>query len=149
MERTNSFQREVKSTETNNVNGKRVWQSRALVSPTGTLITDLAPNGDDTEPIEVPRADVGMGNDEDEEPLEAEIPKVRMHPKNPTSREKQEHEDAGQCCVQESVCGACVEGRGVGGHHRIDLLEGEEREGTTPIVAFDYGFLTEQTRFHL
>ena len=29
----------------------------------------------------------------------------------------------------------CVEGRGVGGQHRIELLE-EERERTTPIVAF-------------
>ena len=29
-----------------------------------------------------------MGNEEDdEEPLEAEIPRVRMNPKNPTSRE--------------------------------------------------------------
>ena len=45
------------------------------------------------EPIGESRADVEMGNDEDEEPLEAEIPRVRMHPKNPTSREKQEHDD--------------------------------------------------------
>ena len=71
--------------------GKRVWQSSALVSPTKTLNRDVAPIGDDIEPIEVPRADVEMGNDEDEEPLEAESPRVRMHPKNPTSREKQEH----------------------------------------------------------
>ena len=38
----------------------------------------MAPTGDD----------VGMGNDEDEEPLEAEVPRARMNPKNPTSREK-------------------------------------------------------------
>ena len=37
------------------------------------------------------------------------------------------------------------EGRGVGGHHRIELLVGEERERTTPIAAFDYGFLTQET----
>ena len=30
------------------------------------------------------------------------------------------------------------------GQHRIELLEEEEREGTTPIVAFDYGFLTQE-----
>ena len=35
------------------------------------------------------RADVEMGDEEDEEPLEAEIPRFRMNPKNPTSREKQ------------------------------------------------------------
>ena len=35
-----------------------------------------------------------MGNEEDEEPLEAEIPRVRMNPKTPTCREKQEHEDS-------------------------------------------------------
>ena len=37
-----------------------------------------------------------------------------------------------------------VEGRGVGGQHRIELLEEEERERTTPIVVFDYGFLTQE-----
>ena len=90
-----------------------------------------------------PRADVEMGNDEDEEPLEAEIPRVRMNPKNPTSREKPEHEDPGHA-VNRSWCAACVEGRGVGGQHRIELSEEEERERTTPIVAFDYGFLTRE-----
>ena len=33
-----------------------------------------------------PREDVEMGNDEDEEPLEAEDPKAKMKPKNPTSQ---------------------------------------------------------------
>ena len=28
--------------------------------------------------------------------------------------------------------------------HRIELLEEEERERTTPIVVFDYGFLTQE-----
>ena len=35
-----------------------------------------------------------------------------------------------------------VEGRGAGGQHRIELLDEEERERRTPIVAFDYGFMT-------
>ena len=49
------------------------------------------------------------------------------------------------CCLHEfGWCAACVEGRGVGGQHRIELLEEEERERTNPIVAFDYGFLTQQ-----
>ena len=82
-----------------------------------------------------------MGNEEDEEPLLAEIPRVRMNPKNPTCREKQEHEDSGHA-VYRSWCAACVEGRGVGGQHRIKQLE-EERE-RTPIVAFDYDFLTQE-----
>ena len=41
-------------------------------------------------------------------------------------------------------CAACVEGRGVGGQHRIELLEEEERERTTPIAAFDFGFMTQE-----
>ena len=85
---------------------------------------------------------VEMGNDEDEEPLEAEIPKVRTKPKITTSREKQGHEHSGHA-VYRSWCAACVEGRGVGGQHRIELLEEEERERTTPNVAFDYGFLRQ------
>ena len=82
------------------------------------------------------RADVEMGNEENEELLDAEIPRVRMNPKNSTSREKQEHEDYG-LAVYRSWCAACVEGRGVGGQHRIELLEEEERERTTPIVTHE------------
>ena len=84
-----------------------------------------------------------MGNEEDEEPLAAEIPRVKMNPKNPTSREKQEHGDSGHA-VYRSWCAACVEGRGVGGQHRLELVEKEEREITTPIVACDHGFLAQE-----
>ena len=80
------------------------------------------------------------GNEQDEDPFEAEIPRVRV---NPTSREEQEHEDSGHA-VYRSWCAACVEGRGVGGQHRIEPLEQQERERTTPIVAFDYCFLTQE-----
>ena len=83
------------------------------------------------------RADVEMGNEEDEDPLEAEIPRVRMNLKNPTSREKQEHENSGHA-VHRSWCAASVEGR-------IELLEEEERERTTPIAAFNCGFLTQES----
>ena len=58
-----------------------------------------------------------------------------MRPKNPTSREKQEHEDSGHV-VYRSWCAACVEGRGVGGQHRIELLEEGARERTIPMVSF-------------
>ena len=122
--------------------GKRGWQSSALVSPTKTLNRDVAPIGDDIEPVGESRADVEKGNEEDEEPLEAEIPRVRMNPKNPTSREKQEHEDIQDMLSTGVGVLRGVEGRGVGGQHRIELLEEEERERTTPIVVFDYGFLT-------
>ena len=79
---------------------------------------------EDIEPIGESRADVEMGNDEDEE---AEIPRVRMNPKNPTNGEKQEHEDS-EHAFHRNWCAACVEGRGVGGQQRIELLEEEERK---------------------
>ena len=123
--------------------GERGWQSSAFVRPTKTLNRDVQPIGDDIEPVGESRADVEMGNEEDEEPLEAKISRVRMNPTNPTSREKQEREDSGHA-VYKSWCAACVEGRGVGGEHRIELLEEEEREMTTPIVAFDYRFRTQE-----
>ena len=66
-----------------------------------------------------------------------------MNSKNPTSRENQEHEDSGHAAYR-SWCAACVEGRGVGGQHRIGVMEEEEVERTTPIVAFDCGFLTQE-----
>ena len=109
-----------------------------LVSPTKTLNWDVAPICDDSEQVGESRADVEMGNEEDEEPLEAEIPRARKNPKNRNSRETQEH------AVYRSWCAACVEGRGVGGQHRLELLEEEETEMTSPIVAFDYGFLTQE-----
>ena len=94
-------------------------QSSAHISPTKTLNRCVAPFGDDIGPIGESR--------EDEEPLEAEIPRGRMNPKNPTSKEKQEHEDSGNA-VYRSWCAGCVECRGVGGQHRIELLEEEARE---------------------
>ena len=49
---------------------------------------DVAPIGDDIGPVGESRADVEMGNEEDEEALEAEIPRVRLNPKHSTSRER-------------------------------------------------------------
>ena len=48
-------------------------------------------------------------NEEDEEPLEEEVPRARVNPKIPTSREKQEHEDSGHA-VYSNWCAVCVEG---------------------------------------
>ena len=61
------------------------------MSPTKTLNRDVAPIGDDIEPVGESRAVVEIGNEEDEEPLEAEIPRTRMNPKNPTSRERSQN----------------------------------------------------------
>ena len=55
----------------------RVCQSSALLSPTKTLNRDVAPLGDDIDPIGESRADVEMVTDEDEEPLDAEVPRTR------------------------------------------------------------------------
>ena len=107
------------------------------VRPTTTLNRDGVPIGDDIEPVRESRVDVETGNEE--ESLEDGIPTFEMIQKNPTSREKQEHEVSGHVLLS-------VEGRGVGGQHRLELLEEEERERTTPIVAFDYGFLTGKRR---
>ena len=76
---------------------------------------ELAPIGADIEPLEVPREDFEMRCEEEEEPLEAEVPKARFNLNNPTSREKQEHEDSGHA-VYRSWCSVCFEGRGVGQH---------------------------------
>ena len=70
--------REVKSTEFSYVKkrsavGNRLWQSSATACPTKTLNRDVAPIGDDIEPIGESRADVEMGNEE-EDVLEAETP---------------------------------------------------------------------------
>ena len=45
-----------------------------------------------------------------------------MNLMNPTSREKFEHEGSGHA-VYRNDCTVCVEGRGIGGQHRIELLE--------------------------
>ena len=37
-----------------------------------------------------------------------------------------------------------MESQHIGGQHRIELLEEEERARTTPIVAFDLGFMTRE-----
>ena len=101
-----------------------------------TLNRDVAPIGDDIEPVGESRADVEMGNEEHGEPLEAGIPSVRMNPKNP---KKQEHGGSGHA-VYMSWCAAGVEGRGVGGQHLIEkarpLQLGQRIMLTLPQAAF-------------
>ena len=66
-----------------------------------------------------------------------------MNPKNPKSREKQEHDDSGHA-VYRTWCVAFVEGRADGGQNRIESLCEEERERTTPTVALDDGDSTHE-----
>ena len=129
-------------TEANTVNdsqqlGNKYGQGRAHVSPTKPPNSDLDSIDDDTEPIEAPRENVEMGNDDDEELVEAEVPRARMNPMNSTSREKQEHEDSGHpglLLFAERWCAACVQGPGVGGQHRIELLDEEEKKERLPLL---------------
>ena len=65
-----------------------MWQSALLVSPTTTLSRDVAPIGDDIEPVGESRADVDTGNEE-EESLELKNPTLEEIQKNPTSRERE------------------------------------------------------------
>ena len=62
---------------------------------------------------------------------------------NPMSRAEQDHEDCGHA-VYRNWCAACVEARGVGRQPQAEPLEEEERERTTPMVAFDCVFLTQE-----
>ena len=100
-----------------------------------------APIGDDIAPNAVPREDVEVTSGEEEEPFEAEVRRARGKPKSPSSREKQVHKDSVHAvyrswCLSRKLCGT-------GGLHRIELLDEEERENETSIVAFNHGFLTQ------
>ena len=71
------------------------------------------------------RADVEMRNDEEEEPLETELPRARLNPKNPSRREKRE-QILNMLSTEVGVLTACVEGPGVGGEHGIEQLDEEK-----------------------
>ena len=58
---------------------------------------------------------------------------------NPIRRVEQEREDCG-LVVYRNWCAVCVKGRCVEKHLQVEPLEEEEeRERTTPRVAFDFG----------
>ena len=97
----------------------------ARVRPTKNLKTDLFPI-DDVEPSKASREDVEMINDEDEEPLEADVPRARLNPMSSTSRKKQDHEDSGHA-VCSNWRAACVEGGRVGGEHLGFRTKNRER----------------------
>ena len=68
---------------------KRLWQISALVNPTKTLNRDVAPSGDDIEAVVESRADVEMGNDEDEDPLASEVPRARMNQSKESNKQRE------------------------------------------------------------
>ena len=99
--------KEVKSTETNIVNNsQQVAEQCARMSNENSLLVKVDE----------------VRSDKDEEPLETGVPRARMHPLNPMSREKQEHEDS-EHAVYRIWCAACVERRRDGGQHRIEQKE--------------------------
>ena len=59
------------------------------------------------------------------------------------NEEEQEPEDC-RHAVYRSWCTMCVKGRCVGKHLQVEPLEEEERERTTPMVAFHCVFLTQE-----
>ncbi|CAK0815838.1 unnamed protein product, partial [Prorocentrum cordatum] len=62
----------------------------------------------------------------------------------PSAKEVQEHEDQAHA-VFRAWCKACCEGRGLGAQHRREFeLDPEFGENVVPIVAFDYGFMTQE-----
>ena len=66
-----------------------------------------------------------------------------MNPKNLMREAQKEREDC-RHAVYRNWCAVCVKGRCVERQHQVEPLEEEERERTTPMVAFDCGFLTQE-----
>ena len=60
------------------------------------------------------------------------------------SRAEQEREDCGHA-VYRNWCAVCVKGRCVEKHLQVEPLEEEERERTTPMVAFEHVSLTQES----
>ena len=136
--------REVTSTETNNVNdadqyptkklsavGKRVWQSGELVSPTTTLNQEAVPIGDDIEPVGESCVDVDTGNkeEEEEESLKVGIPiyevikkKLRAEKNGNSKTVDVLFTGVGVLLVSEIVA--------QGKHFQVEPLAKEERERT-------------------
>ena len=62
---------------------------------------------------------------------------VRASPIAPSKAVRDSHEAMG-CAVYRSWCSACVRGRGRSGPH----YRKEREDGETPVVSWDYGFLS-------
>ena len=123
---------------------KRVLQSSALESPTTTLSRDTVPIGDDIEPVGESRAGVEMGNEEEEEASESEIPAVGTNPKNLMMKAPQEREDCGHA-VHKNWCVVCVRSRCVENNLQVELLKEDGRERTKlSMVTFDHVSVTQE-----
>ena len=87
-----------------------------------------------------------QGHGDDEQPVEADVPKTRSHPRIPTNRDSDNMKILDTLSADHGVhsCVECVEGRGVGGQHRPESVDPEEEDEMTLMVAFDYGFMTRE-----
>ena len=110
------------------------------MSPTTTLSRDAVHIGDDIEPVGESRADVVIGNEE-EESLESELSTVETNPKNLMRKAQQEREECGHAVDRNWwVRGRCVEK-----HLQVEPVEEEERERTKPsLPAFDHVSVTQE-----
>eukprot|EP00959_Pyramimonas_sp_CCMP1952_P455551 9471732-Pyramimonas_sp.AAC.1 len=111
----------------------------------GPSAAEAVPGGGEIPPEGPAQEETG----EDEQGAEAqgaeaqEVPR-RRHPRMPSAKEVQEHEDQAHA-VFRAWCKACCEGRGLGAQHRREFeLDPEFGENVVPIVAFDYGFMTQE-----
>ena len=79
----------------------------------------------------------------DMEEAERIEPVVRNRPKEPSARERQEHDDTGHVQYR-SWCPHCVAARGIGHQHQSKQMEGtEEEQYKIPFICFDYGFMSQ------
>ena len=102
---------------------------------------ELAEEKGDSEDLSMDCPPGGMGM-KAEIQEEAERPKVRRQPKQPTKKEREEHE-----CTHipyRSWCTHCVRGRGRNTMHKT-VKEGSEEEAMkVPRVVMDYFFLGDE-----
>ena len=92
------------------------------------------------------RADVEIGNEEEKEPLESEVPTVETNPKCLMRRGQQEREDCVHA-VCRSWCAVFVRGRCVEKHLQVELLKEEKKERTQlPWISFDHVSVTQEKR---
>ena len=68
---------------------------------------------------------------------------MRPNPRRPTAREVAEHEDSSHA-IFRAWCKVCNEGRGRGGQHRSEIKDFDAGDTEIPIVAFDYGFMSQE-----
>ena len=96
-----------------------------------------------SQAVNAPQANVPVEPPPEEELVdEAAKPIRRERPKEPTRREREEHEDSCHANFR-SWCKVCVEARGLGNQHREAHLDDDEKEQQVPTVGFDYYYMSQ------